>query len=573
MKLIAAFAVFAAFAFMLYGWGWAARRALRAGSKGWPATVAAGMAAVVFLGGVLNLARLAHPWALACVVIVGVGLGIAAAVSGERPSVSFVALIPAVAVVAFVVLTQLPPRAYNFHDDYQKYFVHPVRMLETGTVFGSPLNDIGLDTLGGQAFLDGFAVAFFPIRYINGVDAAFALFLCMMLASQFGRELPVLAVVFINPQYVNISALYTGSLLMMAAIEDAGASAAITGMFHAALVALKSTFLLFVAVHLAAALWARGVKWTARTAGFGALFLAPWILLHLPRYLGFLHAGPGIPDTGVRPNESFNIFSIHPLDYGSTPLHYTALMIAAGICGWMILCTKRKEEKHQADMTAASCFALVAAYLIMVYVSGPRNAGYAQAIRYFTPFAIGVFPVVFSGMGKYRWLAAIPVLAFAPSLRDRAEQAIQSGSVLAFSWLAPDPDYLEYNRQVLYGDVKQRVEAAQAKVPAGEETVVWINAPFYLNSARNRLADVEPGAGLIAPWSKIPDDARYFIFEYGGYANMDESNYVEEMAEGPDFMRRVSAARLKMTRQLTDLMQRSEKLYDDGSIATFVSRR
>src|SRR5580704_12490496 len=176
MRVAVALVVFATFTFMLYGWGWAARRLLRAKPTTWPATAASGMAALVFLGGVLNLARIAYPWALGCVAGAGVGLGAVAIAKGERPRISLGPLAVAVAVLVFVAVTQLPPRAYNFHDDYQKYFVHPVRMLETGTVFGSPLNDIGLDTLGGQAFLDGFAVRFFPIRYINGVDAAFAFF-------------------------------------------------------------------------------------------------------------------------------------------------------------------------------------------------------------------------------------------------------------------------------------------------------------------------------------------------------------------------------------------------------------
>src|SRR5580693_6609248 len=63
MKVVYAFALFAAFAFVLYGWGWAVRRLLsvdsRAESRSWPGIAATGMAAVVFLGGVLNLARLA----------------------------------------------------------------------------------------------------------------------------------------------------------------------------------------------------------------------------------------------------------------------------------------------------------------------------------------------------------------------------------------------------------------------------------------------------------------------------------------------------------------------------------
>jgi hypothetical protein len=294
----------------------------------------------------------------------------------------------------------VPPRAYNFHDDFQKYFAHPVRMLETGTVYGSPLNDIGLDTLGGQAFLDGFAVAFFPMPYINGVGAALALFLCMMLASQFKSILATLSVFIINPQYVNISALYTGSFLMMGAILEE--SPAITGLLYAGLIALKSSFVLFVAVHLVAT---RRIK----AAVFAALFLAPWILLHAPHYAQFLHASSAIADHGVRPVESFNIFSTEPLDYGATPLAYTLLMIAVALCGVL---------RNKVDAIAMACFAMPVAYLIMVYVSGPRNAGYAQAIRYFAPFAIAIAPIAFGSAEqlKSRWIllaiAAVPLLTF-----------------------------------------------------------------------------------------------------------------------------------------------------------------
>ena len=591
MKLVCAFALFAAFAFVLYGWGWAARRLLRGEVRSWPSTAASGMAAVVFLGGMLNLTRLAYPWAIACVAIAGAGLGVlalkSAAKKGRGSGWPWIIWLLAGGVLTFVVLTQLPPKAYNFHDDYQKYFVHPVRMIETGTAFGSTLNDIGFDTIGGQAFLDGFVVAFFPIRYINGVGAAFALFLCMVLASQFtkGRRelIPLsivcaISVVFINPQYVNISALYTGSLLMMALFEDE--SPALTGLLYAALLALKSTFALFVVLHFAAIPLVRGIKWTGRSALACALFFSPWFLLHAPHYIAILHPSATAPDTGVRAQETSEMFSAEALDYGSTPRNYTVLMLAIGACGLMIVWSKRT-----VDTAAASCFVALAAYFIMIYVSGPRNAGYAQAVRYFAPFAIGAAPAAFGSAGfafldsaklPARWLrlglplfvASIPVLAFAPSLRDRVKQAVDSGSVLAFSWFAPDPDYLEYNRQVLYGDMQKRVAAAQAVVPPGETAVVWINAPFYLDFKRNRIADVEPGAGLIVPWSRMPD-AHYFIWEYGGYATVDPDDYREEMAEGPDMMRRVGAARLNMTEKLDGLMKRGQELYDDGSIAVF----
>lgn len=565
MRVALTLAVLALAVFVLYGWGSAARRILRVPETPWATAAATGMAALIFLGGLLNLARLAFPGTLVILTITGVGFGVAGLRKPQRSALWRYAI--PVAVLIFVIATQVPPRVYNFHDDFQKYFTHPVRMIETGTVFGSPLSDIGLDTLGGQAFLDGFAVAFFPIQYINAVGAALGLFLCMMLAAQYKNVAAALSVFVIDPQYVNTSALYTAAFLIMAAADEA--SPAIIGLLWAALLAMKSTFVLFVAVHLVVRV---AVKRDLRSTAYAALFLSPWILLHAPHYIQFLHAGPGAPDSGVRLQESFNIFSTAHLDYGSTPLAYTALMIAVAVCGVLIARTRGKLA------AAASCFAMVAAYLIMIYVSGPRNAGYEQAIRYFTPFAMGIAPVAFGLAYEHRpkIAAAIAVVAlagFLPALRDRVEQAVHSGSVLAFSWLAPTDDYLAYNRDVLYGSVRSRVQAAQAKIPQGEEAVVWINTPFYLDYTRNRLDDVEPGAGLIAPWAKIPENARYFMFEYSGYANMDDESYLDGIAEGPDFMRRVNAARLNMTRQLTQRMQQSEKLYDDGGIAVFSTPR
>ena len=591
MKFLFCIGLLAAFTLMLYGWGWAARRLLRAKPTNWAATAGSGLAAVVFLGGVLNLARLAYPWALLSIAGAGIAIGIVAIARGGwriAPSqATLVALIPATAVLAFVVLTQVPPRAYNFHDDYQKYFAHTVRMLETGTVFGSEFSVIGMDTLGGQAFVHGFAAALFPIRYVNAMDAAFGLFLCMILAAQFARKkrdlLPMallcsLSVMLINPQYVNISALYLGSFLIMSVIDEKGASPWITGLLGGSLIAMKSTLVLFPLTYLGGALFIRGFKWTANAVGALALFIAPWFLVHLPHYTALLTGGGTPSDYGVRGQDSFNVFSTHPLDFGSSPANYTWLIVAIALSGVMIA-----QARGKVDMTAAACFGSIVAYLAAVYISGPRAAGYDHAIRYFAPFLIGMAPAAFGSaavavsemegaplmkMGLPLLISIVPVLAFMPSLRDRARQAIHSGSVLAFSWLAPDKEYLDYSRQVMDGDTRDRVCAAQAKIPASAEVVAWINAPFYLDFKRNRIVNVEPSEGFVTPWSKMPD-ANYFMWEYNSYANLDEADYADEMAEGPDLMRRAWAARSKMTREFTARRERGETLYDDGSIAVF----
>ena len=71
------------------------------------------------------------------------------------------------AVMLFAIVTQLPPRLFNFQDDLQKYLAHPVRMLATGTMAGSPLSALGSETLGGQAFLHGFILSALPLPYVT----------------------------------------------------------------------------------------------------------------------------------------------------------------------------------------------------------------------------------------------------------------------------------------------------------------------------------------------------------------------------------------------------------------------
>jgi hypothetical protein len=170
MVIVGALGLMALATLMLAGWGWAFRRAFPT-EAGWPETVVLGLGTVIFIGGILNLARLAHPWAIAMVAAAGIVLGVLGIRERrpQRPDLLTSLLILAVAI--FTIVTQLPPDVYNFHDDLQKYFAYCVRMLETGTVFGSPLSSIGVQTLGAKAFLDGFIASWLPVTYLNGVDA------------------------------------------------------------------------------------------------------------------------------------------------------------------------------------------------------------------------------------------------------------------------------------------------------------------------------------------------------------------------------------------------------------------
>ena len=578
--------------FMCLGWGWAFRRVFGLERNTWPATVILGMAAIVFVGGILNLVRLAYPPSLLAIVGIGLFFGAQALRQGafaERPSI--VAGILIAAILIFTIATQLPSSTYNFHDDFQKYFAYPVRMDETGTVFGSPLSAMGLQTLGAQAFLDGFVVAFFPIVYINAVDAVFGLFLCLILATEVTRNkknllgitlLCVLGVVLINPQYVNISTLYCGSALIMAivvvSLEAAAPSAAVLGVLYAALIAMKPIFAVFAAVHLLAMslLGSGGLKAGTRLAirtGFATVaFLLPWALIQVPHYWAALRAHPQAPPvvSGGMPEDMINLFSFKTLPYGSSAANYTALVAAIAISG--LICLKAKSF---ASGMLACCATAVASFFIFVYILGPMHYGYNHGLRYYTTVAIGVAPPIFgfTALSANRtrirlWLpfivAAIPLAAFGFSFRTRIITALKDHTAASYSWLLEDPEYMEYNQRVLTGPERHTVQSIQERVPAGEAILAWINTPFYLDFRRNRIIDIDT-AGIGSPWASLPE-AGYLIWDYAGFATLDEDAHEERMLHAGANERKDAAMTLDFIRRLDHIVAQGQVLFDDGEV-------
>jgi hypothetical protein len=571
--------------FMFFGWGWAFYRLFRMERGTFPQTAAIGLAAVVFIGGLMNLARLAHPPALAAVAGTGVLFAIFALrerFPGERPSAVLAILISAVMI--FTIATQLPPRIYNFHDDYQKYFAYPVRMVETGTVFGSPLSAMGLQALGAQAFLDGFVVGFFPIRYINAVDAVFGLFLCLLLATQVTRDrlmsvVCLLSVVFINPQYVNISTLFCGSALIMALF--AAEAPASVGLLYAALVAMKPIFAVLIAVHsIAIALLASGgihagVRWAVRTGLAAALFLSPWALVHAPHYLATLRVQRSLPAAmpGDIDSDKINLFSLDPLPYGSTAANYTALVIAFAICGlicWRVIPPALKVVAWSVITSAT--------YFVFICILGPMQYGSEHGLRYFVPIAIGAAPAFFGrtalAAGSFRssvwglWIpwtvAIVPLAAFGSSLHTRINAALSAHTAASYSWLANDPDYLAYNEYVLDGPGRDDVKSLQDRVPAGEPILAWINTPFYLDYKRNPIIDIDT-AGIGAPWATMPP-AEYLIWDYDGFATQDQEDFEGTALSAGAGERKDSLLTLDFIRRLRALVAQGEVLFDDGEV-------
>ncbi len=596
IRCLVAFGLIALFSVSLFGWGTAFRRLFHLPRGSWPATATLGMAVLVSLGGLLNLFRLARPTPLAIVALLGICFAVPALdqIAYERRWHYGLALLFAVAVLGFSIVTLVPPQAYNYHDDYQKYFAHVVRMVETGTVYGSPLSAIGSQTLGGQAFLQGFLVAYFPIAYVNGFDAVFALFLCLMLASEFslgdpGRWLATLVsmllVLIIDPQSVNTSSLYSGVALMLALAviwsdpreRPASSDSVATGLLFAALVAVKSTFALFPLLVLVLLTVQLGVRWGIRTGLYWTLFLAPWILLHSPRYVtAFL--GPHPPPVVVGPGEPSHSpwLSFDPLSYGVSVGTCTLLMAAIGVAAWLVYWMARKRERGERDSALSIgliATAGIAMYLVFVFIA-PWQAGYRHALRYSAPVAIAMATAVFGLAARQvpslrsRWTAvpaalAVAIAALFPiSIVERAQQAITYGSTLAFSWLAEDADFIEYSQSVLHGGVRDRTRALLSHVPPGEPVIAWIDTPFYLDYARNPIYDLE-SAGLTTSWAN-PPSARYLLWEYGGVATETESD-LRQNAKLDGALDRLTATRtLAFLERVRSWAAKGQVLYDDG---------
>jgi hypothetical protein len=623
------FIAFAAIAIVvctaLWGWGVLCQRLVKCPVRNWAVTIVFGLGTVIFLGGVLNLLRLAYGWAFDGLLIIGIVLAVK--YCKFRPQLPrdtgewfhlVILCMPIALIMFFTIKTQLPPRVFNFHDDFEKYFAHPVRMLQTGTLFGSPLNALGSQALGGQAVLHGIVLNHFPVQYINGVDAVFGLLLCLLLPVSIfplrAAFLPMclismLMVFFINPQYVNVSSLYMASAFMMAAIllfsnsydyennekKEKLPSSVLTGLIYAALIALKPIFAAFSLLHLVFFVimlkmfgvdFRRLVRWGLMATGMTLLFILPWIFLYLPYYV---HASlvqiPHRADIVIVLEESLNIFSTSPLVYGGSLALYSFICIAPlvsviGVALW-------KSREHSIALAGLIACGVAVNFIYLLLLSlGPVLSGYPASLRYAVPILIAGAPIVLSLIyikafrDENSWfklsfvaipllLGTLTIIGFSSSLMDRIHQGYNSGSILAFSKVATNREYIRYSEEVIHGDTHSRVITAQKHIPEGQAIVAWINTPFYLDYKRNIIYDAEI-AGIGTSWAYVPE-ADYFLFEYKGFAIRTLKTYRNP---GPGKHEQLFSEKCILFLEFfQELRKNSDELYDDGRIVVLKKRR
>ena len=247
--LLAFIVVIIAFAISSYGYGRIFYKYVYSNDENYYAyCITLGLAVWIFIAGVFNYLHLAFKASLWLLFFSGLIISAVFFIQGLRrlslkqsfpkssgkhalkfKVESLLYLFPIISFI-FLVATLIPSDAFNFHDDFHTYIQRPIRMLQTGTLGGDPFSLMGIDSLGSQAFFQSFIISVFPIDYLNGFDAIFCFSICLLLIIEISAKLKVhifftlislLIFIFINPLLVNLSSVYSGSLMILALIFSA----------------------------------------------------------------------------------------------------------------------------------------------------------------------------------------------------------------------------------------------------------------------------------------------------------------------------------------------------------------
>jgi hypothetical protein len=641
-----------------YGLGLATMKwAVRDETNSFPLLTVIGVGCLIVMGGIMNLTGIAYPPAMYFLLLLGLMFFViffpqrfkmvqllsrlSTPTDSTKNTNPLALLLPPLLVtlaVIFFAVTLLPTNVFNFGDDFQTYIPRPERMLQTGTLAGDPYEVLGLDSLGAQAFLQGFFLLKLPIEYLPGFDAVFSLGLAGALLVTVARKfnlnwvyatLSILTFLVINPQSVNLSALYSGVFVILgllltscmlterlneSRIAKPLGMAALAGLLISSLITLKTTLAFFAAIYCV--LFCLGLFLITQNKRLVlilsvvivlsvAIAILPWLLLYLPNYLTvinvFLHTATETNANGFslpKGNVSL-LFSTHDLYYGGSTLHYgiiTLMLIVLGISAVHFMLRSSRSQSHRRGnslVAASACAAAIGTFFLDGMLFDPGTA-----VRYACPVLIATLPfallvtssnATFSHPSQQASLAQtsfnIAVLAgtalvlalFGSNLSDRLELAYNRRTTASFPIKGPD---IQFNHYVLSEEARQNIHDIQYKTDAGATILAWISMPLHLDFAKNKI-EIVTDPGLINPWLDMPlngnsiDVAHYFkkhrvryiLWEFNKFG-INSPNPYRKMLDSPyPVYRRIAERNLYLRNMLTSMMTGGTFLYNwDGFV-------
>jgi hypothetical protein len=512
-------------------------------------------------------------------------------------------------------------------------------MLQTGSLGGNPFSHIGFSSLGAQSFMHGMFLTFSSIADINAFDSIICLLLSLGLLRELGKKFGVNMVfilaacalaLLINPQYVNVSSLYSGTLMLLgltygtmllteslAATDSAVVirAAVPCSLFLAALLSLKTTHVfvapLFWAASLAGSLLLIKERRRVLLAHFASAAVAialliPWITVHLDRYIQkirYVLAGisyPGFSVPGSGPNLTDKdlvlgyLFSNEASFYGNTFRDFLyiniMLLLALALACWVV---RRRRDRRKTVVLLLPLLVLVVS-VIGNYLFYFKFASFRaeQFTRYVCPLLIGAAPLAvllagwlwregFQRRGEKANLHQTPLVLgglllgcqlavagmFLGTFVERIKLAENNGTLISFP-LANNPRYLDYNAYALSNEAANRISWLQNLVPAGETIFAWVSLPMHLDYGRNHIFPTAE-FGLSNPLLVMP-----LTEGASGMRRFFQQRGIryfiwEYQGYGIKPQAQLKGLQREFIRILTEMIPASRILYNDGSTIVF----
>jgi len=448
----------------------------------------------------------------------------------------------------------VPATLFNAGDDFNTYIPRSVRMVQTGSVAGSPFDAIGLDSLGSQSFFHGFFLHASNVDWLNGFDAVACFAVSLLFAAELSIRwrmpwyvgaLAVTSVAVINPQCVNISPLYSGVVGVMALVICGGLAArnlllsrrdgdfgleVALALLGGMLVTSKITLGFFAVAYLGTLygilLCRNGrrfavLKSAGITACLALLVILPWASAHVPVCLKarqldreFEKGAALVPKyPSLASHDIHGLFSARRSMYGDNYRSFGALVVVCAGLGLISLLNWRAHPSPRAKAgrtsVVAACFAVVVAYLLNAHLFSALSA-----VRFSCPILIGAVAVVCLATIRLHTFAkpnatnyafgvgmfAMAIVIFFGSFRARVLEAIHYRALLAYP---VNPSFSEYTAARLSRQDADYYLSLQARMAPGATALVWAVAPFHMDFARNHLLTVSEG-GLTSPLLHFP---------------------------------------------------------------------
>ena len=552
-----------------------------------------GMAALVALGGWLNLFSVARSPILVALVLAVIFVDLLCGrrglpvVGGDNSSSDpvppgrpkgweesfWIALLVLLVAVKYVTSVG---RTFNDYDDQPAYLLQTARMLQTGSIGLDPFSERQLYSLNGQIFLLSLIGSVSPPKYAFLLDPGICWIMLAGLTWSIGRRdarastatsslLTGLVLMCRVPYGMNLGGHLTGTVLHLTLVRTAYRCCGPGGKLErgplfllaltlAGLCALKSTFLVFAAgfvvVWYGLRMWnSPGVAVLREFSSIGFLvsvLLLPWMWQQylsgetpLYPFLGRGYHGSGI---GAEPYDASTAFrakaAIYFLSDGQVVPVFAALFLAClGPC---------PEDRTRRRVLIASLLSVSIGSLALAFMMGKHPA----ISRYTQPFLFAA--LIPAGM--------IGFSSTPPSRRGMA-LALCLATFVGYQWdnLHTDLAALQaFLRTGPYGwlvedehEAKQ-IREAQAVIPPGKRIVASVQNGFLLDFVRNPIWSLD-NVGTTSPPPGIPIAADRGALRDFLAAPDQPSPSVEFGAEMLDYLRHAGGEFLVIQRRTSAL--------------------